>query len=209
MELLAYSVARPEIADGDVLLFRAGRGLFTRLIGIAGRSRITHAGMAAWWGDDLMCVHTVQFRGGVVDHLSALVEKSPGRIEVRRVKGNRSARYDRRRAVAEMKSIIGKPYGWRAILAASALHLPFVRWFFNPIFDDAANGRLPFCSAAVARAIRAGGIDPVPNLADGMTEPGDLDRSAALPLKFILTCDEVEHEAFFWMNSPTFCFGSA
>lgn len=196
-KLQLYSQVRSEIADGDVLLFRRGQGLVSRLISVAGRSPICHAGMAVWWGDDLMCVHTVQGRGGVVDHLSRLAEQYPGQVEVRTV-NRRRYNLGRPRAVAEMKRIIGRPYGWTAIFTAALLHMPLVRWFVKPLRSDEADGELPFCSAAVARAVRAGGVDLVPNMADLYTEPGDLDRSAALKLKFVLLPDTVEGE-----NGPT------
>jgi hypothetical protein len=35
----------------------------------------------------------------------------------------------------------------------------------------------PMCSEAVAISCRAGGIDPVPELPDRLTEPADLARS--------------------------------
>ncbi len=184
-KLALYSAVRKKIRDGDPLLFRGG----SRLGRISGRSPITHAGMAVWWGDDLMCVHTVQWRGGVTDHLSELVAKHPGQIEVRGICEAKRRRYSRALAVAEMKKIIGKPYGWGSILTAAYLHLPIVRWFARPMRSDEANSDFPFCSEAVARSLRAGGVDPVPNLADKFTEPGDLDRSAVLKLKFTLVPD--------------------
>jgi len=183
-----YSVARRKIQGGDVLLFRGGSILTV----ISGRSPVTHVGMAAWWGDDLMCVHTVQWRGGVVDHLSELVAKHPGRIEVHTICEAKRRRYKRAVAVEAMKRIIGKPYGWRAILATACVHLPLIRWFVRPILSDGANGSLPFCSAAVSKAVRVGGVDLVPNLADGFTEPGDIVRSAALSLRFVLAPDPKE-----------------
>ena len=45
--------------------------------------------------------------------------------------------------------------------------------------DESANHRPPFCSQACALADRiGGGVDVVPHLADQITEPGDLARSA-------------------------------
>ena len=38
-------------------------------------------------------------------------------------------------------------------------------------------------------ADREGGIDPVPNLADRLTEPADLSRSAFFRYQFTLTVD--------------------
>lgn len=192
MGTLAYSEVRRKIRGGDILLFHRGRGWFSRLIEISGRGPVTHAGMAAWWGDDLMCIHTVTIRGGVVDHLSELVAKHPGRIEVHTICEAQRRKYKRTVAVETMKRIIGKPYGKRMILMTAMLHLPIVRWFVRPMRSDDANGGLPFCSAAVSKAVRAGGVDLVLNLADRFTEPGDIDRSAALELRFTLIPDAEE-----------------
>jgi hypothetical protein len=44
--------------------------------------------------------------------------------------------------------------------------------------DDAIDRRPPFCSQACAMVDRiGGGVDPVPHLADRLTEPADLARS--------------------------------
>ncbi len=200
-KLAAYSLVREKILDGDPLLFWDG----SILIVISGRSVVTHAGMAVWLTEvmcrrlrkqfpslrpGLHCIHTVQGRGGVIDRLSELVARNPGRIEVRDVRhlaGDEP--YDRKKAVAEIKKIVGKPYGWWAIIVAACLHLPVVRWVVRPLRDDKANGGLPFCSAAVGGAVRKGGVDPVINLADKFTEPGDLDHSPMLPGKWRLVPD--------------------
>jgi hypothetical protein len=73
---------------------------------------------------------------------------------------------------------------------AVASWLPVVRWLVRPVTDDRANGaHPPFCSQAVAIACRAGGVDPVPNLADRLTEPGDLARSPFFRYRFTLVPD--------------------
>lgn len=165
-----------QIRTGDVLLFRrTGRSLASDAIAVAGRSDIIHAGMAARIGGRLYCLHTVQWRGGCQDPLEKLLQKR--RIVVMRPVARQ---YSARRAVAEMKKIVGKPYGWYALWRAAWVHLPIVRWFVRPSLNDAENGDLPYCSMAVSRALRAGGVDPVPQLADRLTEPGDIYRSAAL-----------------------------
>ena len=173
---ICYPLARSQIRDGDLLLFRPRRGLLARLIAKAGRSDYSHAGMAAWWNGRLMCLETVQGRGGRAVLLSNLVAKYPGRIDVYTAEANGN-RLDRRAAVEAMIEITGRPYGWLSLVWVALVHLAVVRLFVRPNTDDAANGSLPFCSQAVARACRAGGVDPVPHLADRKTEPGDLARS--------------------------------
>ena len=69
----------------------------------------------------------------------------------------------------------------------AALHLPICWWLAKPHLADDANGSAPFCSEAVARAMRSGGLDTVPFLADRQTEPSDLARSVGLNYRFTLS----------------------
>lgn len=82
-------------------------------------------------------------------------------------------------AVAAMRLMIRKPYGWGGIRRVAKSYIPFVRWFARADTDDDSPPRgAPFCSGAVARAMRqAGRIDPVLGLADDATEPSDLAGS--------------------------------
>jgi len=187
--LVPYADARREIRDADLLLFRS-RSLVWRLVSVAGRSPYTHAAMAGWWGDRLMCVEMTS-GGGRAQLLSNLVERWPGVIDVFRANATRR-RFDRKKALAAMIAVTGRDYGRFNLWRASWLHLPVVRLFVRPETDDAANGtHPPFCSQAVALACRAGGVDPVPQLADRLTEPGDLARSPFFAYLFTLgTGDE-------------------
>ena len=173
---VSYCEARQAIKDGDLLLFRAKRRLTSLIIARAGRSIYSHAGMAAWWHGRLMCLETVEGRGGRASLLSNLVEASPGRID-HYVAAADGRRFLRSEAVAAMIAITGRPYGWRSLIRTILSHAPLTRFLIRPDTDDDANGSLPVCSEAVSRAYRAGGVDPVPNLADRRTEPGDLARS--------------------------------
>jgi hypothetical protein len=195
---LPFSHAERQIHNGDLLLFARGGGFFSWLISVAGRSNFSHAGMAVWLNENacrtwrklfprlkpgLYCAHTQAGRGGQLDPLGDLVKKSPGRIVVRKPIAELQSTYNRRRAKAEMLKIVGKPYGWAAIRRTALTHLPIVRlalWRYIAPFlvDDGGNGGLPFCSMADSRAARLAGNDPVPNLGDRWTEPGDLSRSA-------------------------------
>ncbi len=199
--LIPYSVARRRIRDGDLLLFRRRRGLVGKLIAVAGRSEYCHAAMAAWWNGRLMCLETVQGRGGRAVLLSRVVEESPDRIDVYRIGRGYLRRFDRDAAVGAMIEITGKRYGWMNLCKAAMRHLPVIRLFTIPMDDDQANGSLPFCSDAVSRGLRAGGIDPVPNLADAGTEPGDLARSAAIGYRFTLSPDPRKEEPCDLQNS--------
>jgi hypothetical protein len=74
------------------------------------------------------------------------------------------------------------------VATAALLHLPLVRWFVKPELDDnAIDRRPPFCSQACAMADRqGGGVDPVKDLADRLTEPADLARSPFYQYRFTL-----------------------
>ena len=170
-----YAETRKRIRSGDVLLYRPCN-LLGRLIARLGRSEYSHAAMAAWWGERLMCLESLQGVGGRAALLSHQVHRWPGIIDVY----GPIVHLDRAVVLEAMIGITGRRYGWWSLLRAAVLHLPVARLLVRPETDDAANGTLPFCSQAVAMAYRAAGLDLVPNLADRLTEPGDLARSADL-----------------------------
>jgi hypothetical protein len=167
-----------EIRDADLLLWRRGQGLVGRLIAACGRGIYSHAAMAAWIDGDLVSLETVQFRGARARRLADQVARHPGRIDLYRTNAAYLWDFDPSAAVDRMRAFLGCDYGWWSLWRAGLWHLPFVRLFVRPELDDEANGSpVPFCSQAVSIAYRAGGVDPVPRLADRLTEPQDLARS--------------------------------
>jgi len=179
-----YEAVRRAIGDGDLLLFRR-----RALIAIAGRGDHVHAAKAAWWSDDLFCLETRALWGGRAVTLSSQVRRFPGRIDVYEVNPDlRWPQYDRQGAVRWMRRLAGCDYGYAGVLAAGLLHLPIVRLWVRPDLDDrAVDHRPPFCSQACAMADRiGGGVDPVPHLADRLTEPADLARSPFYQYRFTL-----------------------
>jgi hypothetical protein len=177
-----------EIRDGDLLLFR-GRGLIARLIGTAGRSVYTHAGRAVWWGNDLFCCEVRELKGGRAVTLESQVRKHAAAIDVFEV--NPSARwreFDRRGAVRYIRRLAGCDYGYGGVWLAALRHLPLWRFLVKPDSDDRrVCDQPPFCSQACAMADRiGGGVDPVPHLADRLTEPADLARSPFYRYRFTL-----------------------
>jgi hypothetical protein len=187
---IALADALPNIGDGDLLLFRR-RGL----ISIAGRGDHSHAAKAAWWPahdeeySDLFCLEVREWRGGRAVTLESQVRRFPGRIDVYQVNANeRWPEYDRTRATYFMRRLAGCDYGYAAVLAAAMLHLPAIRLAVRAEVDDTViDRRPPFCSQACAMADRlGGGVDPVPHLADRLTEPGDLARSPFYLYQFTL-----------------------
>lgn len=177
-----YDDAIEQIQDADILLLQR-----RSVIASVGRGVHSHAAMAAWWGPELMCLEMLQFRDGRAVTLRSQVERWPGRWDV--FESNPEDRYcfDRSQAVRTMRQFAGTPYGWWNVARAGFLHLPVVRLLVPAETDDTANGTYPpFCSQAVSRAVRDGGVDPVPNLADRLTEPADLARSSFFRYRFTL-----------------------
>lgn len=181
-------VRLPEVAgqikDADLFLWRR-RGL----IAMAGRGAHSHAGKAAWWGEDLFCLEVRELRGGRAVTLASQVKRYPGRIDVFATNpDNRWPAYDRSRATVWMRRLAGCSYGYAGVIAAALLHLPLVRLAVRAQTDDSAiDRRPPFCSQACVMADRiGGGVDPVRHLADRLTEPADLARSPFYRYRFTL-----------------------
>ncbi len=183
-----YREARHEIRDADLRLFRR-RSWIAPVITVAGRSQYSHAAMAGWWKDRLMCVEMTK-GGGRAQLLSNLVRQWPGVVDVYQANASHR-RFSRERALRAMIGITGKRYGWVNLFRAALLHLPVFRFLVQPDPNDLATSTWPpFCSQAVTRADREGGVDPVPNLADRLTEPADLSRSPFYAYRFTLLWEE-------------------
>jgi hypothetical protein len=185
---MRLSECAAQIWNGDLLLFR-GQGIVSRLIGTAGRSRYTHAARAVWWGDTLFCCEVRELKGGRAVTLASQVRKFPGAIDVFAVNpDNRWPEYDRHAANQFMLRLAGCDYGYGGLLKAALLHAPFCRFLVSPETEDSQVAeRPPFCSQACAMADRVGGgVDPVPHLADRITEPADLARSPFYRYRFTL-----------------------
>jgi hypothetical protein len=178
--------AAPDICGGDLLLFRRWGP-----ISIAGRGEHSHAGKADWPGDGYVrCVEVREWVGGRSVSLASQVHEYPGRIDVYQVNpGNRWPNYDRTGAVRYMRSLVGCDYGYWSVFCAALRHLPVIRCFLSAAVEDRSTStRPPFCSQACAQADRiGGGVDPVPHLADRLTEPADMARSQFYKYRFTLT----------------------
>ena len=184
MNLLPLSTADPHILDADLLLFRR-RGL----IAVVGRGDHSHAAKAARWEGELFCLEVREWHGGRAVTLASQVRRFPGRIDVFRANpNNRWPEFDRSRSTHFMRRLAGCDYGYAAVARAAMLHLPIIRWGVRATTEDSAiDRRPPFCSQACAMADRlGGGVDPVPYLADRLTEPADLARSPFYQYLFTL-----------------------
>jgi len=176
------------ICDGDLLLFR-GSGVISRMIGTAGRSEYTHAARAVWWGDLLFCCEVRELKGGRAVTLESQVRKYSGAIDVFETNPQRRWReFDRHGAVQYMRRLAGCDYGYFGVLKAALRHLPLWRFLVRPDMNDKRQtSQPPYCSQACAMADRIGGrVDPVPHLADRLTEPADLARSPFYRYRFTL-----------------------
>ena len=174
-QLVSLAQAKEAIQDGDLLLFRR-KGV----IALAGRGVHSHAAKAAWWDGELFCLEVRELKGGRAVTLESQVKRNPERIDIYETNpGNRWPNYDPTLANRWMRKLAGCDYGYASVFAAALLHMPFVRWCVTAqTEDDAVDRRPPFCSQACAMADRiGGGVDPVPQLADRLTEPADLARS--------------------------------
>lgn len=183
----ALSDALDWIHDADVLLFRR-----RDVISAVGRGVHNHAALAAWWDNELFCLEVRGGYGGRAVTLESQVVRYPGRIDVYAADpdGLRPD-FDRRGAVRRMRRWMGRPYGYRSLFRLALRRLPLLRLILPPLTHDGDDDTsAPFCSQACAEALRTGGgVDPVPNLADRMTEPADLARSAFLRYRCTLLPD--------------------
>lgn len=180
----------PLILPADLLLWRGGDDPLSRMIRAGGRSIYRHAAMVGVRkeGHELTVLEVKQWVGGREVPLADAVARYPSQIDVfEAAAGHRWPEFSRCGAVAHMRGFVGRGYGLWSLFCASLLHMPFIRLLVRPDINDYANGRTPFCSQAVAIACRlGGGVDPVPNCADHITEPGDLARSAFYRYRFTL-----------------------
>jgi len=179
-----YADVRDQIRHSDLLLYRRRRSLIAR----AGRGEWCHAAKALWWGSHLMVAETRGFRGARAILLSREVRRRPGQIDVFEANPDARPDYNRWSAAGYMIRLAGTDYGWISVIRTALTHLPVIRLCVQPDLDDTATDRRPpFCSQAVAIADRIyGGVDPVPNLADRLTEPCDLARSSFYKYRFTL-----------------------
>jgi len=169
------SQAQEWIRDGDLLLFRR-RGL----IAAFGRGEHSHAALAGWWSETLCCLEVRGRCGGRVVTLASQVARLPGQIDVFLADpDDRWPEFDRRQTVQNMLQFAGTTYGYRNLFRVALRHIPGMRLILPAkTNDETSNPFSPICSQACVMATRlGGGVDPVPQLADELTEPADLARS--------------------------------
>jgi hypothetical protein len=184
-KIVSLSCGKPQILSADALLFRPA-SLLGRIISGCGRSEYSHIGMARRHNGCLWCIESVWPRVRQA-WLDDLVRRWPGRIDwyaapsVEWLAGGKY--FDRAAAAGAMLSLVGRPYGLRDLAAVALRHIPVIRALVPVLtgdVDPTDGPPSPFCSESWSWAMRHGGIDPVPRLADELTEPGDCARSLCL-----------------------------
>jgi hypothetical protein len=205
---IPYHEGREYVLDGDVLLYTGG-SIVSRCIQVAGLSQYSHVGMAGWVNGDptgeyaRLMAYEMLMSGGQGTVLSPHVDKGMG-VHVYRVSDMHTAYvwnetlkqvvgatkvFDRKLAVTTMRDFC-RPgeYGKMHLFWTALIHMPVVRFFFRQPTDDQLEDRTrpPYCSEAVAYALRKAFTDVVKNTPDHYTSPGALARSPLLHYMFTL-----------------------
>ena len=194
---VVYNEVRDDIPQAALLQWRRGRWeLINRVISGGDRTIYCHTAMVELVSAGVWSLEMLQWRGGVRCPLWRYVQDYPGRIDVFWPNANGRFCYDPHLAVAKMRELVQRPYGYRNIFRVGLSYLPLVRSLITPSIDDSANGYCaPHCSMARVLADTAGGVDPVRNTPAYATTPGDLGRSLFFRYMFTLfsTVDQVAH----------------
>jgi hypothetical protein len=141
--------------------------------------------MAAWWGNNLLCVQ-MAVRGQRVVRLSQLVRRWPGKITVSRARTTGDG-FDTAKAVEAMVRIASRPYGFWRLFSMALSHTLLGLHLCPPSRNDWEKSNWPpVCSQSYSMACRSGRFDPCPHRADNSTEPSDLFDSPAMHPLFTL-----------------------
>jgi hypothetical protein len=171
---VAYSEARSNIRDGDVLMYR-GRSLPSMIIRWATRSKYSHAGLAAWWNNRLIVLEAVG-RGVMVTSLSSNVRSYHGDVEWFTCVSDMTPQ-QREKMIGFAQAELGKEYDrWSAIVLG--LKILFQR--DREKRDALRRERKLFCSAYVAQVYNAAGVDLKEGVSDRFMSPGDVAASPKL-----------------------------
>ncbi|GAG35017.1 unnamed protein product, partial [marine sediment metagenome] len=178
-----------------------GRGWISRAIQYATGGPHSHSAMLRRNPASVDVLELREFHGGRVRPLRAEVAKHPGRIDLfspnacERWSGNHyddpASDWDAAGAVHYMELLAKLPYGYRSVLRIALRQAPLI-WRLYPIetcdvICQQSRQIRPFCSHAVALALRLGGhVDCVPRLPDYLTTPNDLTHSLFFRYEFTL-----------------------
>jgi len=170
-----YDTERLNILDGSLALYHANWKPSNQWISYAGGTRHCHAGMVFWSHGHLLLLDMRQGVGGQTYRFSEEVKACPGAWDIYTIIDPNYCSDD---AIRTMLEIIGKKYGWgsvgKALFMAAVRMTPILKSYYQKVVPDASEDTFPFCSMAVSRAVKGGGVDLCPKIADQFTEPGNL-----------------------------------
>lgn len=160
---------RKTIKDADIVLFR-GRDPLSRVIRWVTRSRYSHAGIVARWGEYVMVLEA-KGAGVVASRLSHVVEKYHGRVDLFTATENVEPRLNRDEAVHAAKEELGKHY------AVGKLFRILRRLYRREMIT--ASPEKYVCSEYVSRSWRKGGV-LLSNVDGDLATPEEIAKSHAL-----------------------------
>ena len=178
-----YRTARHYIDDGDIALYRRDWKISNKMIAKSGSTPYCHAGLLFWSHKHLMLLETLQFQGGRCTRMSQQVEMYGGKWDIYHVSNKK---YNPSNAVQKMLEIVGKKYGWFALLKTTLSHVPLLKNKYPVQVKDFLSSGLPYCSMAVSQAVRFGGVDLCLNRSDVYTEPAHLALAKDTRYRFTL-----------------------
>jgi hypothetical protein len=185
---MRYDVIRPQIRNGDVLMFK-GKYRSSFLIKWLTKSSYSHAGIAVWWNERLMIMEAVM-SGVRVAPLSRNVYQHKDNVEWFSCKKEISEE-DRLKMIIFAQEELGKSYArWKAVLFG-------VKVLFKRDLSEKDELRMEnklFCSQYVAQIYNSIGLDLKKNREDRFMSPGDLARSPLLEKRgeFKIRNDSIE-----------------
>ena len=175
-EYTRESGARDAIQEGDIVMFRGGP-LRDRVIEMGTRGIYCHSALAYLEPDSVngekrvFLVQATKENGVHTKLLSQQVEEFEGGMEHWRIKLPHLQKYDGKKAVAEAKTMLGRPYAMTPIYWFA---LDFITFRLFDLRARKVDKNAWFCSELVAWATRRAGVDLDTHHADAATAPSDL-----------------------------------
>lgn len=183
----------------DVLLFKSkGFPHLSWWISKYTNSIYSHVGLASYENNEWCSVEFKEFIGSRIKPLQEYIN-SGKQIDVYRavpqffhleyyndsfVENSVCLTISRQNAIVDTaKTLIGRPYGWNAIVKMAKSYTPILRLHSNGK-DDIIDPIVFVCSTLVSYSYRKNYVDLVRHLSDDRVSPGDISRSAILRYVF-------------------------
>jgi len=178
-----YNDVRLDFKNADILLFK-GKSIYSRLMELLTHSEYSHAGIAIWWNERLMCMDVVP-KGVIVQPLSRKLQDYKGEVDWYASKHEISEE-DRLKMVTFAQEELGKSYAWwRVAWLAVKLFLGIKL----PVKDDPKSPAKLYCAEYAAEIYQSIGLDLDVHVADRNTTPGDIAKSKLLEMRGIVQPD--------------------